>query len=247
MSARAIRLGAALSVSTLMVAAAASSGAAEAAPGGETLRRLHLGLRTGFGIPIGKYADVRTLAGAVDDDVNALGDDTHGVIPLWLDVGYRLSPHFLLGGYVMYGVVLPKTAPATDPLGGGCPEGLDCSASGVRLRIQAQYAFAPGAPLNPWLGVALGYEWVDSELGGELFSIPFEASTTHSGPDLLQLQGGADFRVNDGFALGPFAAVSAMQYTSCSLELSGEESSCEVDDGGWHGWLVLGVRGALEL
>ncbi len=239
----------ALTITAVMSFATAAAGVEVAAgsPARQTIRRLHLGLRTGFGVPLGKYADVRTLAGLREEDVNALGDDTHGVIPLWIDVGYRLSPHLLLGGYFMYGIVLPKTAPAADPLGGGCPEGLDCFASGLRFGIQGQYAFAPSAPVNPWLGIALGYERVNSELTGELFNIPFEASTTHSGPDLLQLQGGVDFRASDAFGLGPFAAVSAMQYTSCSIALSGEESSCELDDGGWHGWFVLGLRGAVEL
>lgn len=208
--------------------------------------RLHLGLRTGFGLPLGKYADVQSLAGVRDED-NAIGDDTHGVIPLWLDVGYRLDERLMLGAYVVYGVVLPKTAPSNDPLGGGCPEGMDCFASGVRFGVQAQYSFAPGAPLNPWLGVAVGYEWINSQLEGELLSFPFEASTTYSGPDLLQLQAGADVRLAGPFSLGPFVAGSAMRYTRCSLTLGGEESRCELPDGGWHGWLVFGVRGIVEL
>jgi hypothetical protein len=251
MSARPGRIRVALTSSAL-IAGVLPSVSASAEPEsshqvGEPIRRLHLGLRTGFGVPYGKYADVRTLASSRDEDVNALGDDTHGVIPLWFDVGYRLSQHLMLGGYFMYGFVLPKAASATDPLGGGCPEGLDCFASGLRFGIQGQYSFAPSATVNPWLGLALGYERVSSQLTGELFSIPIDASTTHAGPDLLQLQGGADFRAGHAFALGPFAAASVMQYTSCTIELAGQESSCELDDGGWHGWLVLGVRGALEL
>ncbi|HTV24307.1 MAG TPA: hypothetical protein VMG12_36695 [Polyangiaceae bacterium] len=218
---------------------------AAAAPG-RIGGRLHLALRTGFGLPIGKYADVQALAGVRDDD-NAVHDDTYGVIPIWIDAGYRLTDRVLLGAYFMFGVVLPKTAPADNPLGGGCPEGFDCFATGVRFGVQAQYSFAPEAPLDPWLGVALGYERVGTELEGEVFSIPFEASTHYSGPDLLQIQGGVDFRTGELFAIGPFASASAMQYTSCSLELAGEESRCELEDGGWHGWLVLGVRGVVEL
>ena len=221
-------------------------GAARGAESGSEASGLHLGLRTGFGVPLGRYADVRTQASVRDTDVNSLGDDTYGVIPLWVDAGYRLDPHFMVGGYFMYGVVLPKTAAAGDPLGGGCPEGFDCFASGVRFGVQAQYRFAPEAALRPWLGLAVGYEWIHSELDGELFSFPFEASASHSGPDLLQVQGGVDFELGSAFAAGPFAAASAMQYTSCSLELSGTKSTCELDDGGWHGWLVIGVRASLE-
>jgi len=209
-------------------------------------RRLHLALRTGFGLPLGEYADVQALAGSRDDD-NAIGDDTYGVIPIWFDAGYRLTDKLLLGGYFMFGLVLPRTAPPDNPLGGGCPEDFDCFATGVRAGLQVQYSFAPGAAINPWLGLALGYEWVGTELEGELFSFPFEASTRYSGPDLLQLQGGVDFRASEPFAIGPFGSASAMRYTSCSLTLGGEESRCELPEGGWHGWLVLGVRGVVEL
>lgn len=227
---------------------ARQAAAAEAAPPapGHIGGRLHFALRTGFGLPLGKYANLQLLAGVRDDD-NAIADDTHGVIPIWFDAGYHLSDHLLIGGYFMFGVVLPKTAPLDNPLGGGCPEGFDCFATGIRVGLQGQYAFRPGAALNPWLGVGLGYEWVATELEGEVFSLPFEASTRYSGPDLLQLQGGADFRMSQIFALGPFASVSAMRYTSCSLELAGEESRCELDEGAWHGWLVLGMRGVVEL
>lgn len=239
---RALRRPLAVLLGSCLVAGPA--GAAESAESAGT--GFHLALRTGYGLPLGRYADVRSLASFRDDDVNALSDDTYGVIPLWLDAGYWLDPHLLIGAYFMFGVVLPKAASGADPLGGGCPEGLDCSAFGLRFGVQAQYRFAPGSPVSPWLGLGLGYEWISSHIEGELFSTRFEADTTHSGPDLLQLQGGADFALTEQLALGPFAAVSAMQYTSCGLTLAGEESDCEIEDGSWHGWLVLGVRGSFE-
>ena len=213
-------------------------------PGGSNV---HLAVRTGFGVPLGTYAEQRSLAGFRETDVNALGDDTYGAIPLWLDAGYRLTPKLMLGAYFMYGVVLPKTAESGDPLGGGCPEGFDCFASGVRLGIQAQYRFLLSPTLEPWLGIGLGYEWVSSRLEGQAFGIPLDASTSYSGPDLLHVQGGVDFRLGRVIGLGPFMALSAMQYTSCSLELSGDASSCQLDEKGWHGWLMLGVRGSAEL
>ena len=220
--------------------------AQEASATGSQAPRVHLALRTGFGVPLGKYADVRN-AGFVDSDVNALSDDIHGAIPLWLDAGYRLSPHLMLGGYFVFGVVLPKVAPAAAPLSGGCPEGVDCSATGVRFGVQAQYAFSPGQFLDPWVGLGLGYEWISTRLEGVLFSNPIEASSSHSGPELLHVQGGVDLRLSPSFAVGPFASLSGMQYTTCTTELSGEEVDCEIEDGAWHGWLVFGVRGTLGL
>ena len=210
-------------------------------------KRLHLALRTGFGLPLGAYADVRTTATYRDTTVNSLADDTYGAIPLWLDVGYRLAPHWMVGVYAMAGLVLPKTAESVRPLDGGCPEGLDCSAFGVRLGVQGQYRFLPGEPLDPWLGLGVGYEWIWSELNGELFTLPVDASTSHAGPDLMHVQGGLDVALGDGVSLGPFLSVSAMRYTTCSAELGGADVDCELDEQSWHGWLMLGARGALEL
>ena len=238
----------ALLVALFGVALADRAGATdEAAAASPRASNVHLALRTGFGVPLGTYAEQRSLAGFRETDVNALGDDTYGAVPLWLDAGYRLTPELMLGAYFVYGLVLPKTAASGDPLGGGCPEGFDCFASGVRLGLQAQYRFLLGPAFQPWLGIGVGYEWVSSRLEGQAFGIPLDASTSYSGPDLLHLQGGVDFRLGRVFGLGPFLSVSAMEYTSCSLELSADSSTCELNDKGWHGWLVFGVRGSAEL
>ncbi|MET0412807.1 MAG: hypothetical protein ABW217_15995 [Polyangiaceae bacterium] len=209
--------------------------------------RFELGLRTGYGLPIGHYADVRQLGGVRQDDVNALSDDAYGAIPLWLDFGYRLTPALVLGVYGMFGLVLPKSGAASNPLGGGCPEGLDCFAIGVRFGVQAQYHFSPGAQVDPWLGLGLGYEWITSHVEGSVFGIPIDVVTDHAGLELLHLQGGVDFPLARALSLGPFASVSALQYTSCSAKLDGDDSACSLPDKAWHGWLVLGVRGRLGL
>jgi hypothetical protein len=213
-------------------------------PGSHELHRFRLGLRTGFGVPFGRYAEVRTLASFRDQEVNAISDDVHGVIPFWLDAGYRLSSQLTVGGYFVFGLVLPKVAPAGNPLSGGCPEGFDCAATGLRAGVQAEYAFLNG-PVRPWLGLGVGYEWVHTRLEGK--TLDLDLATWHSGPEFLHLQGGSDFRLYPGFALGPFVTLTAMQYTSCSLELSGQRQSCELDDRAWHGWLLVGARGTLDL
>ena len=84
--------------------------------------RLRLGLRSGFALPYGRFADIRTLATFRDTNVHSLSDDIHGAIPIWLDAGYQLTPRLMLGGYAVLGLVLPKVAPAMNPLSGGCPE-----------------------------------------------------------------------------------------------------------------------------
>lgn len=206
--------------------------------------RLRLGLRSGFALPYGRFADVRTLASFRDTNVHALSDDIHGAIPIWLDAGYQLTPRLMIGGYAALGLVLPKVAPATNPLGGGCPEHFDCSGLGWRLGVQAEYRF-PSAPLQPWLALGLGYEWVHSHIQGQ--QLDFELASWHSGPEFLHLQGGADYQLSPSLAIGPFLALTAMQYRSCSLELQGQKQPCELDEKAWHGWISFGARGALQL
>jgi hypothetical protein len=222
--------------------AAATPAAAVPAPA-----RLHLALRTGFGVPFGSYARVRQTATFSDTQVNRIGDDTHGVIPLWVDVGYRFSPQLMAGIYFMYGLVLPKRAPESDPLGGGCPDGVDCFANGIRFGVQAQYSFAPGSFASPWLGLGLGYERISSQLKGQLLGFRIDSSSTHGGPELLHLQAGVDLQPAPQLRIGPFGAISGMRYTRCSAELAGETVACRVSEGAWHGWVMVGVRGALEL
>ena len=218
--------------------------AAEDPASADSLARFRLGLRTGFGVPFGRYAEVRTLASFRDPEVNALSDDLHGVIPFWIDAGYRLSSRLTLGAYFVFGLVLPKVAPAANPLSGGCPRDFDCAATGLRAGITAEYAFLTG-PVRPWLGLGVGYEWVQTRIEGR--TLDLQLATWHSGPEFLQLQAGTDFSLYPSFGLGPFVMLTAMMYTSCSLELGGQRQSCELDDHAWHGWLLLGARGTLEL
>lgn len=220
------------------------AGAAEEAARPRSSARFRLGLRSGFGVPFGRYAEVRTLASFRDQQVHALSNDVHGVIPFWVDAGYHLNSQLTLGAFFVFGLVLPKVAPATNPLSGGCPEGFDCAGTGLRAGIQGEYAFLSG-PVRPWLGLGLGYEWVHTHIQGK--TLDFELGTWHSGPELLQLQAGTDFRLQPSFGLGPFLTLTAMQYTSCSLELAGQSQSCELDDRAWHGWVLLGARGTLDL
>lgn len=233
--------------SVCILGAIASLSALARADDGDEARRFVIGLRTGYGIPLGSYARVRTLAGIRDENVHSIADDAYGVIPLWLDVGYRIHPSLLIGVYGMYGIVLPKTAAATDPLGGGCPESFDCAGSGTRFGVRGEYSFMPAGPIKPWLGIGFGYERISTHLEGQFAGLEFEADTSHSGLDLLQLQGGADFALSDVFSLGPFLSLSGMKYGDCALALTGEEQPCELDEAAWHGWLAFGIRGMAEL
>lgn len=212
----------------------------------QTFSRYHLAVRTGFGLPWGDYANTRTVIG-IDEQAHAVSADTHGVIPLWVEAGYWVTPSILVGVYGMVAGVLAKQASAEAPLGGGCPASIDCSAVGTRVGLQAQYTFRPGQSLRPWLGWAVGYEWMSVQLKGDGLGFDMDWDHGYSGPQFLQLQAGLDTAFGGKGALGPFLDFSAMQYRSCSANLGGPDLDCEVTDTAWHGWLLVGLRGALRL
>jgi hypothetical protein len=206
---------------------------------------LRVGLRTGYGLPLGHYAEVRTLAGFRDESVNAISDDTYGVVPLWLDLGYWISSRLAVGGYFVFGLVLPKSAPAENPLAGGCPENFDCAATGLRAGVQLEYTLFEAPQLRPWVALGLGYEWVSTDI--ESRDIDFRLASGHAGPEFLHLQAGADFTLAPKLLLGPFLTLSALQYTGCDLRLAGEKQPCQIDETAWHGWVLFGLRAALDL
>jgi hypothetical protein len=198
-----------------------------------------LGARLGYGIPAGEFAD----------DASDVSDGISGMIPLQLDLGYRVSPAFSIGGYVMYGIGF-----VGDDFSKICDDADDfpglsasCSARDVRLGIQGQFHFLPKKKLDPWLGAGLGYEW--QTLGQDISGVGRESdfSVTTKGFEFINLQGGLDFKVAPGLALGPFLSFSVGQYSSTSTSCSGNSciaiESGGIDDKALHQWFLLGVRG----
>jgi hypothetical protein len=199
-----------------------------------------LGARLGYGIPMGEASE--------DAD---LSDRISGMVPLQLDLGYRVSPAFSIGGYVMYGVGFPgddlsRICDAAEDFPGGSAS---CSARDVRLGVQAQYHFQPKKKLDPWLGAGFGYEWLT--LGSDLSGggLREDSSTGVKGWEFINLQAGLDFKVAPGLALGPFLSFSIAEYSSFSFSCSGNacggitSASGDIDNEASHQWLLLGVRG----
>jgi hypothetical protein len=200
-----------------------------------------LGARLGYGIPMGK---------AEDDDNSDLSDGISGMIPLQLDVGYRVIPELSIGGYVMYGFGftgddISRTCDDADNVVGVT---VSCSARDVRLGLQAQYHFLPKKKLDPWLGVGLGYEWLTFGIDASGAGSERDVSITGKGFEFVNLQGGLDFKVASGLALGPYLSFSVGQYSSTSSSCSGactgfDSSSEDIENKALHQWLLLGIRG----
>ncbi len=188
-----------------------------------------LGARLGYGIPMGKLAD------EADSD---LKDWSKRQIPLWLDLGYRANPNIFVGGYLSYGF-----ASVGSGIGDICDQdGVDCSASDLRLGAQLQYHFMPGESTDAWGGLGVG--WEHSSLSASAAGGDVTLST--SGFEFALLQGGVDFQVADSVALGPFLGLTLARFSSvnCDSDAGCGDFDGDIENKAFHEWLFLGVRGA---
>lgn len=187
---------------------------------------LQLGLRLGFGLPGGEAIDGSKLS-----------DSLIGQLPIWLDVGFKLSPHFVLGGYAQLGFLLFKSANAR----GGCPDDVDCSGTDLRFGAQFQYTFAPAAPTRVWLGAGAGYEILRTSVDGDSFS--------YHGWEFFNGQVGVDFATGPAAAVGPFFAFTSARFDRYSSDFGGQTDSGKITSGSraFHNWVFLGIRGTTDL
>jgi hypothetical protein len=186
------------------------------------------GVRAGVAFPVGDLAKDSSLS-----------DTISWSAPLQVDAGARVGPAFV-GGYFSY---------AFGKLGSNIDCGsLSCSASDVRVGFEVLWHFAPGAKVDPWAGLGVGYEWLTvsaSASGGS-------ASGTVRGFEFANLQAGVDFAAGRVFRIGPFVMATLSQYSSGSASVSrsgGGTGSAEQDitNKTLHSWLSLGLRFALVL
>ena len=190
-----------------------------------------LGVRLGYGIPLGEIAE--------NGDLN---DAVTGQVPIWIDAGYRITPNWVVGLYFQYGFAF-----LADSL---CPNGADCSAHDIRVGLQGQYRFMPREKVNPWLGLGIGYEWLGGSVSVTTPVGSAEVSLDGHGFEFVNLQGGADFQVGDGIGIGPFLSFSLGEYSRGSASVTGAgtaSGSQDIQNKALHEWLTLGVRGAFDL
>jgi hypothetical protein len=213
---------------TLVLSAAGQVRAQEPGTGFEA------GLRSGYLLPLGK------MTGDSGED---LDQGISGAIPIWVDIGYRVVPQAFVGVYGQYafGFMGDQLGPVCD-----ASDQVSCSATTIRIGLQAHYHPIPESLANPWVGLGFGYEWLSFgvEGGGN------EVTITGHGFEFANLQAGLDFKVTDNFYLGPALSFSLGQYSDVSADCSGAASmACasapeEIEDKALHEWLMLSVRGA---
>jgi hypothetical protein len=184
-----------------------------------------LGLRTGYSIAMGS-----AVSGVSNSDLNG------GMMPFWLDAGYRFNPNLYVGGFFQYGL--------TSPPNHGCGPASSCDGSDLRGGIDATWSFMPSQTADPWLGLGIGYETARvyvSDLSNT------ETSYIYHGFQYLDIQGGLDLRVVKQLPFGPFFDLSFGQYSKESHTDANGNSSDVPMQSTLHEWLTLGIRGRFDL
>lgn len=177
--------------------------------------KIKVGLRLGYMLPMGDSAkDVK------------LSDSVSGGIPIWLDLGYMVTPNIMVGLYASYAFLM-----LSSDVKDLCDAAkVDCSASQLRFGLQGQYHLSPGQSLDPWFGLGIGMEMVDQKAG--------DTKTGLSGLEFANIMAGADFKAMDNFTVGPFLSFSIGQYSKVTGDVEGD-----IKDKAMHQWLTIGVKG----
>ncbi len=194
-----------------------------------------LGLRAAYGIPMGTAFDSDPVLGPKAE----MKDFINRVIPLQVEAGYKLTPNFTLGLYYAYGFANVNGAQA-DAI---CVTGIDCSASDQRAGVQAFWSFAPGQPIDLWIGAATGWEWFTFKAEGGGATV----KASLNGWEYITVQAGVDFALSRSFALSPYASYGLGQFSKYSLDVPGLASeSGSISSKATHSQFQIGGRATFK-
>lgn len=205
---------------------------------GDAKRGLEIGARVGAGWGVGPV-----LRSARTNKQVQLLDNGNIVVPVFIDIGYRITKYVYVGAFGEGAWISPKTGDESF-----CPEGADCSARHYAVGGQARFHWMPDRRFDPSVGLGVGYQWLtDSVKQG-----PVESSRTFRGLEWVTMTFNGDYAVAPGFVLGPYVALAIGQYTNYSADvtgagpLSGSQSGSvdEIGEKRVHAWGSLGIRGA---
>jgi len=175
-------------------------------------------IRTGYSLPMGKVQSGPTGGVGVGSNMS---DWFGGQVPFIVDIGGKVIPELFIGGYFGLGI-----GGAGGQLKDNCP---NCNSVGLHFGAEVQYHILPAGFVNPWIGYGLGFE---SSAVGDSSSIGF------GGFEFARFMGGADFRINRVFGVGPFVDLSMATYST----VSDGDTSVSIPETATHEWLTLGVR-----
>lgn len=219
-------------------------GAARADGGGTSpsWSRLELGIRTGYGFPIGKATGATRLSELIA-----------GQIPVGVNVGARIDGHLTFGLYYSYGFgflggYLRETCDQLEEGMSSATADVSCYVRSHRGGIQLGYQFAPSGTLDPWLAVGIGHEYLDFTLSSVSEAGPATSTIDADGMEVLHVESGLDYRLGEHFRVGPVLGFGLAAYGTFTRSCHGAcgvvgSSGGDVKNGANHAWLFLGLRG----
>jgi hypothetical protein len=204
----------AASLVCLSAGAAHGQGGRGAPPSATEVPGLDISVRTGFERPLG---DLQQAA--------PLSDGLSGAVPLVFEIGVRGNRNVSVGFSLERARVLTRN----------CPD-QSCSATDYRFNAEAIFTARTGSGVDPWLGVGIGYEWLDLADGPG-------SDEGITGWTYGVIQAGAEIRIGRQFGLGPFASFSVGEYSSESNNVYARDFTNQA----LHEWLQFGLRGTVNL
>ncbi len=190
-----------------------------------------MGLRSGWAFPIGSVA--------TDD---SLGSNFDGILPIWFDAGYRISPEIYWGGYFQWGVGFISSDVCVAPF-------TACSGNDARFGVTLQWhvksaigAGAWSASFDPWVGFGTGYEiaTITLERGAD------KSHVSYRGFEFASLQLGGDYLGLGSMRIGGFASFSLGEFARTTVSVPTGSTSDPISSPAVHAWLMLGVRGQYD-
>jgi hypothetical protein len=181
-----------------------------------------LGFRTGLQLPAGTFGDDASLS-----DVVGSG------LPLWFDIGHRVSRTFYYGFHIIYTPSL------------GVPDWCSgCSASNFRpgFGFQVHPSIQAVENLDPWFGFGVTYDSLSMKtpsIEGPFGQTIGGTSKTALGMEFANIQVGVDYLLMPELSAGVFFSYSFGMYFGYS--------DSNIHTMGLHDWISLGIRGAYRL
>lgn len=226
---------------SLVAAGYATHARGEAADAGLTL-----GARLGYGIPMGD-------GGKPGGQSIALSKYTSGSVPFIVEAGYRFTREISAGAYFQYAYASVGEICETIGASSQVP-GVTCTSSSayvLRYGLQGASRF-PVQGMVPWVGLGFGTESAHLTTTVNVPGYGSQKVTVKPSSDLIgevNLQGGVEWPLSQGFTIGPFATLTFAKYTKAVFSPSqpGQPDSIPSSDQAWHEWLILGVKGTFDL
>lgn len=188
---------------------------------------LGLGLKLGFGLPMGD---------AVKN--GAFDKFTSGAVMTEFALNYGITPSLIVGGYVGLGLgILPSEQRELCDM-----DDVDCGLLFLNVGAHVEYRFLPGYIANPWLGGNFGMEWAHMSASSGSVDVSSSFLGFAFGPTV-----GVDFELSR-WGIGPYLGYQAARFTSADFTLGGfgdsgdDGGSGKIKNGAFHGWLLFGAR-----